>query len=1102
MPFFKQIFLSMQILLNCFLCLLTDVCSSYAQQITFNEVFPANGPYFRMINGVTQDTLGYMWFSSYGIGLTHYDGYNVTMFRHDPGDSNSLATNNVVCVFADHKGMIWVGTQSGLDRLDPATGIFTHFHHKKEEPESLSDDNVITIMEDHNGTLWVGTENGLNRMDIKTGTFTRYQQNPNDETSLSCNRVQVLYEDRQGTIWVGTASSRGSNDSKEQGGLNRLNRKTGKFTRYLHDTKNPLTLINDRIGAIFEDSRGVFLVSTAGDGLHTMDRVKGTFQRHPYDPTHPDKLSGPPPQKDDGLDLNNFFLTEDGSGAIWIASSRRWITRYDPKTKKIHHFDSFDGDVHAVRTVTEVFSSREGVLWFTTWTGSIFRVDPFKISIPHFFTGSSVHAIHEDASGTLWVGTAGKGLIQTNRNKDNAKRFFTDLPHPYGLSDSFITAICEGDDSTLWIGCGNDGLNRYNRKTKVFTRYVNDAKNKTSLTKGFVTSIAAGKPGSLWVATTNGLNRFDVKSGVFMHYQNNPNDSTSLSDNNVSSLLKDHSGNLWAGHGNGMLDLFDSQTKKFKHFSCGGGINSIAEDAENIIWLGTSKGLYRSNSAIDNFLLFADPEIGLTSTTIITVILEDNTKNLWVSSSAGILKLSPKRNEIIVYSKNQGVDASGLTLTWGHNMQGVKGKRGELFFGDRTGYYAIFPDQLRGNVTPPQIVITDFRLADNQPVKPGKGSPLNFPMPYTKEIRLKYNQNVFSFDFIGIHYSSPEEVRILFMMENLDNSWRKASREKKAFYYNVPPGRYIFHVKAANSDGVWTEKTIALIINAPWYKTWWAYILFSTIFLTALWSFIKWRERVLQKEKVLLEEKVAIRTHELQQEKEKVENTLSELKTTQEQLIQSEKTAAVSKLHEAMLNERLRISRELHDDIGSTLSGIVLYSHLAEDQIQSQQINEAEKSLDTIQRSANDMVNRLNDIVWAVNPEHNSLKSLMQKLEEYAMEIAVAKNVKVQMKVPVSLAKIELPVESCHNIYLLAKEAINNAVKYSYASILELSASHSDNAIEFIIRDNGKGFNTETVKKGNGLLNMQKRAEEVAAKLSVQSVFDEGTVISLKCKIT
>jgi len=202
---------------------------------------------------------------------------------------------------------------------------------------------------------------------------------------------------------------------------------------------------------------------------------------------------------------------------------------------------------------------------------------------------------------------------------------------------------------------------------------------------------------------------------------------------------------------------------------------------------------------------------------------------------------------------------------------------------------------------------------------------------------------------------------------------------------------------------------------------------------------------------------------------------------------------------QALLNERSRISRELHDDIRGTLSGIVLYSHLAENQIQTQHTDEVEQSLNVIQQSANNMVNRLSDIVWSVSPEHNSVKNLLQKLEEYAKEMARVKNIKVCVKASESLDDLELLVEARHNIYLLCKEAINNAVKYSNASLLELSVQHSDHTVEFTIRDNGKGFDVATVKKGNGLMNMQKRADEIGAKLCVKSVPLRGTTISLQC---
>ncbi len=908
----RQIFINKRIFLFYFLLNLASVFDTKAQQVAFNRVSP--DLYFGPIGGITQDLQGYMWISSYGFGLFRYDGYHLTNFRHDPMDSGSLASDDCGIVFADHNGIIWLGTSgSGLNRFDPATGIFTRFRHKKDNLASLSNDDVTAIGEDREGTLWIGTRNGLNRMDQKTGNFTLFFYNSNDPSTLSCNWVQVLYKDRLGTLWVGCANEENDTESPLDGGLNRFDSKTQKFTRYLHHPKDPGSLADNRIGAIFEDSRGVFWVSTAGDGLHTMDREKGTFERHRYDPARPEKLSGPPLKKGAGMGIGNFFVQEDGSGAIWIGSSRGWVSRYDPKTNKTHHYDSFNGDAQAVQGVNDAFTSREGVLWITTWGGIIYRVDPFQVTIPHFQIGRIVHAIHEDVSGLLWVGTFEEGLIQIDRGKGTMKRFYTDSPDPYKLSENWVTAFYEEDDSTLWIGTGN-GLYHYNRKTRIFTPHFHDPQNNTSLTPGCVTAIIKDKPGSLWIATQGGLNRFIIKTGKCIRYQNDPKDSNSLGGNTVSALIKDHSGNLWAGTWNGILNLFDPRTEKFRRFSCSNGsIGTIAEDAENIIWVGTFNGLYRSNPGVDSFLQFTRPEIGLATATIVTCILEDSKKNLWVGSSAGIFRLDSNRDMISVYKMNQGVDPSGLS----HSLiRGTKGIHGEFFFADRNGYYAFFPDQFKNDTTPPQIVISDFRLADKL-VKPGTGGPLSVPVAQTKEINLNYNQNVFSFDFAGIHYSSPEDNQHLYMLEKIDNNWRKASPEKRAYYYNVQPGKYIFRVKVSNSYGIWAEKAIILIVNPPWYNTWWAYILFTVLFLGGLASFIKWREKRLKKEKTLLERKVAIRTQELENEKQKVEAALSDLKATQTQLIESEKMASLSKLQQAMLNERLRISRELHDDIGS-----------------------------------------------------------------------------------------------------------------------------------------------------------------------------------------
>jgi signal transduction histidine kinase len=206
---------------------------------------------------------------------------------------------------------------------------------------------------------------------------------------------------------------------------------------------------------------------------------------------------------------------------------------------------------------------------------------------------------------------------------------------------------------------------------------------------------------------------------------------------------------------------------------------------------------------------------------------------------------------------------------------------------------------------------------------------------------------------------------------------------------------------------------------------------------------------------------------------------------------------------QVVLNERLRISRELHDELGSTLSGIAMYSHLTREQIKNGKTQEVEKSLNNMQQTAGSMVDKLNDIVWLVNPEQDSLQKLMDRLEDYAEEMAMLKNTEIKISMPPRLSAINLPVESRRNIYLFCKEALNNAVKYSDAELIELTMKELDHKkIEFTVSDNGKGFDTTAVKKGNGLLNMQQRAADINGIFSLKSLPGHGTIISLTCKIT
>jgi signal transduction histidine kinase len=205
---------------------------------------------------------------------------------------------------------------------------------------------------------------------------------------------------------------------------------------------------------------------------------------------------------------------------------------------------------------------------------------------------------------------------------------------------------------------------------------------------------------------------------------------------------------------------------------------------------------------------------------------------------------------------------------------------------------------------------------------------------------------------------------------------------------------------------------------------------------------------------------------------------------------------------QSLMKERLRISRELHDEVGATLSGIAMYSQLTKEQIKHADSSEVEKSLNIMQQNAGEMVNKLNDIVWLINPDKDTLQKLVQRLDEYATDMAMIKNMQVKVNVPTHLAEHSLPMESRRNIYLFCKEAINNAVKYSNGTLLQLTIKEANNTLEFSVSDNGKGFDAVMVRRGNGLDNMQKRADEIGAKLMLQSKKDEGCLVSMQFKIT
>ncbi len=1055
----------------------THILYAQTQSVRFERFSPEDGLSNSVILSIIQDKTGFIWIGTQN-GLNRYDGYTFTVYKHKPSDSNSLSDNYVRSIIETKDSLLWIATENGgLNMFDPETEKFTHYFHNESNPGTISTNKLNVIYEDPDseGILWIGSNGeGLDKFDYYNNRFIHYTRNSDSGNSISNNYIRAILKDKYGALWIGTNE-----------GLNRFDINTGKWTTYLHDSENPNSISSSEAKILYEDAEEILWVGT-DYGVNRIIRpntVKGNLSRDKEKIKFEFIEQG---NSDRGTNSGSITaIYEDKQRILWIGE-HYGLHKYDRTTGKFLQFNTQSNNPHSISgdLINYIYEDRSGLLWIGTEGSGISILNPqaknftLMSSIPgnpNSLSSSSIRGIYEDDEGILWVGGY-KGLNRIDRKLNKITHF---MPENSGLNSDFIYAVCPDnvDKNILWVGTEGDGLYKFYKNSGNVEKFNIKADNPVSpFSIKFIFDLYIDSFGMLWLATKSGLIEFNKRTGDFTVYLHNPDDSASISDNELQVIFEDSRGLLWIGTIAGGLNRFNRKTGKFKQFIhnpddplsiSNNRIKSIYEDKTGEFWIGTNgAGLNRFDRKTETFEHFTQKD-GLPDD-VIYGILEDEKGNLWLSTNNGISRFNPKpdiNGESKSRFKNYNV-SDGLQSSEFNTASYFKSKSGEMFFGGINGLNSFYPNKILDYSYIPPVVITDFQIY-NKSVPIGLSFEgrvlLRKNISKTKAIKLSYKDGMISFEFTALNFIAPEKNKYAYMLEGYDKEWIFAEADRRyATYSHLEPGEYIFKVKGSNNDGFWNKKTatVGIIISPPFWKTWWAYSLYSILIIGSIFGFIHYKT----------------------------------LKYAAELEVQAK--IKLAKAEERILVQK-ETSKDFHDELGNKFTKISLFGELAKRNTFTNP-DETINYLNQVIRTSKDLSGSMRDFIWTLDSEQNSLYDVGIRLKDFGETLFNSFGIKFFMLgLSEQLYEIKLKMNRRRNIVFIFKEAMNNILKYAKPTAVTLEFESNAHKLNICITDDGIGFDSGQITTGYGLRNMKSRAKNIGGALKIKSSPGNGTSVCL-----
>lgn len=1101
--FFDRI-LAIQLVSIFFLSSFITETTAQDSEFLFRQINTSNGLSNDYITCMLQDSYGYIWIGT-DEGLNRYNGYENKQFKRILFDSTSIIDNHIVSLFIDSKKRLWVGTLNGLCLYDDKHENFTHFIPEKEQAfvntlnritgiredskndiyitseigvlyvlkggrlipvkEFNSFGNIKDFIIDQSGIFWIGTLKGIIKFNLETDEIITVSNYSNKGNLKDFTFTQTIL-DYGGKIWIGT-------NSGQVGFINKDDNKSG----ILEFTDIPYSSVND----IHICDNGSFQIATS-EGLFLLDENKKLLSHYYYQQNNSNGISSSSVNciyKD--IQNNLWYGTVQGLNLVMNGKAFKNYNAFSPKVQL---------DVRSIQSLT--LDSKGNY-----WLGSYYRgLNVINLASgqkkfympdskdPNALGESSVLSIFEDSRKNIWIGSYSGHLQRYHAPTDNFISYkFNNLSN--GSKEvTDIRSMIEDKDGNLWFLSHGFGLFKFNPVTNKFKYFTRDHNNiHHSLADNWAYQAVIDQDSILWIATPSGLSKFNIYTEVFNNYYYHPSDSTSLSNNHVNAVFCDSQENIWIGTFFG-LNLFNKNEGIFYHFYENDGlpsnqIKSFLEEKPGTIWMGTGHGLSKMEFVYNHV----------------------------------------KGKPIVNFRNYNKADNLQDLFFW--ERSAVKTPSGELAFGTESGIIVFNPKEITDNTTPPNIYITELSLFNKKVNIGDHDSLLSTHLSFTKEIRLKHDQNFISFKFVAINHISPENNQYSYILENFDENWIKVGNKREAIYTNLTPGKYRFIVKASNNDGIWNETGVWIDVTVlpPWWKTIWFQIILYLTIIGLLWLLYFLRTTFLRKQQKKLIILVRERTMQLEETAASLEEKQEEINSQHEELlaqrdelgranqeliahqekildqhdelekhrlhleilVEERTTALILAKEKAEESDRLKSSflANLSHEIRTPLNAMLGFSALlGETDITDEERNQF---ISIIQNSSNTLLELINDILDISRIEAGQMELVMKPIYLGSVignlvntfdvllkqqEIGTEKNLSLKVNIIKEISDWKIVTDKLRLEQILSN-LISNALKFTTHGYIEIGCiKQPDNKkyLQFYVKDTGIGMNEENLK--------------------------------------